>query len=154
MAKTHRHNTIQTKTQQTQDAALRPEWTGRRVSSRLLPGRSEPTDSDAGQTDVSVDPARRNDRRSTLRSAGNSSCWSRSSQQPAAAALTMQSYTSPHRVSQTQRYHSAHTVEPNLTRLFTRLPHATNTSVLEHGLNQLSSLAKFSRKPTKHVLFM
>ena len=41
---------------------MRPEWTGRRVSSRLLPGRSEPTDSDAGQTDVSVDPAHRNDR--------------------------------------------------------------------------------------------
>jgi len=238
------------KTQQTQDAALRPEWTGRRVSSRLLPGRSEPTDSDAGQTDVSVDPARRNDRtrtflpatatatatslnhapagspaaspttalsrlhsrptvpvprssrgpiashqprtgwlssrsrrqrrydftagrrsrfrfvprtvrhsllllpttatsssadvpwflsrsanqRSTVRSSGNSSCWNRSSQQPAAAALTMRSYTSPHRVSQTQRYHLAHTVEPNSTRLFTRLPHATNTSVLEHGL--------------------
>ena len=42
MAKTHRHNTIQTETQQTQDAALRPNGLGG-GSSRLLPGRSEPS---------------------------------------------------------------------------------------------------------------
>jgi len=42
VAKTHRHSAIQT-TQQTQDAALRPEWTGRRV---FLPVSSEHSGSD------------------------------------------------------------------------------------------------------------
>ena len=63
-------------------------------------------------TSLSADSFRPANQRSTLRSAGNSSCWNRSSQQPAAAALTMRSYTSPHRVSQTQLYHLVHTVEP------------------------------------------
>jgi len=62
VAKPHQHNTKTNKTQHTQDAALRPEWTGRWVSFRAPSGRTDPTDTDAGRTDVSVDPARRNDR--------------------------------------------------------------------------------------------
>jgi len=62
VAKPHQHNTKTNKTQHTQAAALRPEWTGRRVSFRAPSGRTDPTDADAGRTDVSVDPARRNDR--------------------------------------------------------------------------------------------
>jgi len=50
------------KTQHTQAAALHPDGTGRRVSFRTSSGCTDPTDADAGRTNVSVDPARRNDR--------------------------------------------------------------------------------------------
>jgi len=50
VAKTHRHSAIQT-TQQTQDAALRPEWTGRRV---FLPVSSERSGSDGRGTRIPV----------------------------------------------------------------------------------------------------
>jgi len=82
--------------------------------------------------------------------------WNRSSQQPAAAALTMRSSTSPHTVSQTPRYHTQRTLSsPNSTQLHSaRLFHtaaahckirAFSSTVYTH----LSSLAKFLRKPTK-----
>jgi len=63
VAKSHHHNTKKTnKTQHTQAAVLHPDRTGRRVSFRTSSGCMDPTDADAGRTDVSVDPARRNDR--------------------------------------------------------------------------------------------
>jgi len=45
--------------QHTQAAALRPTGLGGGSLPGLLPGRTDPTDADAGRTDVSVDPARR-----------------------------------------------------------------------------------------------
>jgi len=91
---------------------------GRRSRSRFVPRTVRhsllllPTTATSFSADVPWLPSRPANQRSTLRSPGNSSCWNRSSQQPAAAALTIRSSTSPHRVSQTQRYHLAHTVEP------------------------------------------
>ena len=62
MAKPHRHNTRQTKLNRPRTRPYAPNGLGGRSLSRVLPERSGPTDADAGQTDVSVDPARRNDR--------------------------------------------------------------------------------------------
>ena len=186
MAKPHRHNPRQTKFNRPRTRPYAPNGLGGGSLSRFLPGRSGPTDADAGQTDVSVDPARRNDRmprgrssrrrrqrprrRSTtlrlalqplpttassrlqcrptaltpavvydgdlvvsrrtlapglVRRANAAPCvllatahWNRSSQQTAAAALTMRSSTSPHTVSQTPRSHTQRTLSsPNSTQL-------------------------------------
>ena len=62
MAKSRHHNTKTNKAQHTQAAALHPDGTGRWVSFRTSSGCTDPTDADAGRTDDSVDPARRNNR--------------------------------------------------------------------------------------------
>ena len=62
MAKPHRHNTRQTKLNRPRTRPYAPSGLGSGSLSRFLPGRSGPTDADAGQTDVSINPARRNDR--------------------------------------------------------------------------------------------
>ena len=80
-------------------------------------------------------------------------CWNRSSQQLAPAAHTIRSYTSAHRVSQTQRSHLARTVEPNSTRLSHGCRTLLTRPFASTDSNQLSFLANFPRKPTKHVLF-
>jgi len=59
VAKQYKHTTMATKITQ-EGNGLTPEWAGRRVSLRApSPDVAAPTDADAGQTDVSVDPARR-----------------------------------------------------------------------------------------------
>ena len=59
MAKPHRHNTRQTKLNTPKQRPHAPNGLGGGSLSGLLPGRTDPTDADAGRTDVSVDPARR-----------------------------------------------------------------------------------------------
>ena len=67
MAKSHHHNTReQTRRNTPRQRPYTPTGLGG-GSFRTSSGCSEPTDADAGRTDVSVDPARRNDRRSSRR---------------------------------------------------------------------------------------
>jgi len=59
VAQPHQHDTKTNKMQHTQAAALRPTGLGGGSLPGLFPGRTDPTDADAGRTDVSVNPARR-----------------------------------------------------------------------------------------------
>jgi len=52
VAKPHRHNTRQTKFNRPRTRPYTPNGLGGGSLSRFLPGRSGPTDADAGQTDV------------------------------------------------------------------------------------------------------
>jgi len=69
VAKPHQHNTKTNKTQTSRTRPYAPNGLGGGSLSGLLPDvRIRPTDVDAGQTDASVDPARRNDRTPSGRS--------------------------------------------------------------------------------------
>ena len=107
---------------------------GRRSRFRFVPATDRhslllfPTTATSLLADVPWLPSRPASQRSTLRSHGNSPCWNRSSQQTAAAALTMRSSTSPHTVSPNPRSHTQRTLSSsNSTSLRSTFPHRCRT---------------------------